>query len=270
MGPCCAFIFRRRWFTADVDTHRYAKAVEAFTKALELANEEADRPSKSGVWEATHLNLGLAYYHLGSTALSKTHLEKVLSLNPKSATALGALGMVAHAQGEVVEAVGWYHRSLAIETDEVIAEMLNFALEELPDADSGTIAAGAEVGEGAWVPDKLRVLVTEGPLSERASPLHPAHVPAQHIPIGSLSGVIPTRKGKEALGGAVDAVTPVPDPGRLAPPAHNHRARRRIDSFESVEDDEAEDLGAYDANNEEVYGDDEDDEGGFEEDMEME
>ncbi|KAI9031289.1 hypothetical protein DFJ74DRAFT_744467 [Hyaloraphidium curvatum] len=209
-------------------TGRYAKAIESYKKALELGGEEGGRGRVSEpIWG----NLGHAYRRIRDYASARTYLEKALAANPANASAHAGLGMVAHAQGDLHRAVACYHRALAIEPDELYAEMLQLALEELP-ADppraggaGGMAAAAPEAGAededmaGHWVPEPMREwLVEEQPLPQGAGE--------------SPAARVPSRKGKEPLEPrAADEATPVSD--RRPPQQGGAGAKKRLASFAS-------------------------------------
>lgn len=152
---------------------------------------------------------------------AKSHLEKVLTINPTNSSAHAGLGMIAHLQGDLNHAITCYHQALAVEEDDLYSELLNLALEELParggpnrDPKSNLLSvpgqvpvgqednfAGADM-EREWVPAHLRVqLLGEEAAGEHASRLTPGSDRGR----GGMATAAPststgpaTRKGKEA------------------------------------------------------------------------
>ncbi|BGP06853.1 anaphase-promoting complex subunit Cut9 [Rhodotorula toruloides] len=115
---------------------QYEHAVQCFQDALLLARRVQSSPS---AWSATHLNLGHAHRRLREWDKAHTSFRRVLELDPRSAAAYSALGIVEHQRGNVQEAIARYHESLAIAPgDPVTCDLLKLALDEISTRMSGT------------------------------------------------------------------------------------------------------------------------------------
>ncbi|SCV67863.1 BQ2448_5474 [Microbotryum intermedium] len=115
---------------------RYPEAIRHFNCALVLAARVQASPN---AWAATHLNLGHTYRKLGRLAEAHTSFRLVISLDPRSAAAYSALGMVEHQLSHYQEAIARYHEALSIQPgDPVVCDLLNLVLEEA----SGLISNG--------------------------------------------------------------------------------------------------------------------------------
>ncbi|GEM06673.1 cell division control protein 16 [Rhodotorula toruloides] len=107
----------------------YERAVQCFQDALMLARRAQSSPS---AWSAAHLNLGHAYRRLKQWDKAHTSFRRVLELDPRSAAAYSALGIVEHQRGNVQAAIARYHASLAIAPgDPVTCDLLKLALDDI-------------------------------------------------------------------------------------------------------------------------------------------
>jgi anaphase-promoting complex subunit 6 len=104
------------------------EAIILFESALEAA-KDVQQPAEA--WSATRLNLGFAYRRIRQTEKAIRCFLQVVELDPDSSAAYLGLGMCYHRLGDLDEAILWYHRSLAITTnDKQTSELLSLALEE--------------------------------------------------------------------------------------------------------------------------------------------
>ncbi|SNX85666.1 related to anaphase control protein cut9 [Melanopsichium pennsylvanicum] len=104
------------------------QATEFFETAIELA-KETQHPASS--WKSTYLNLGLANMRQGREAEAKEAFQSVVELDPHNYQAHLCLGMIAHKQDGLEEAIGHYHEALSINPRDAFAtELLDFVLEE--------------------------------------------------------------------------------------------------------------------------------------------
>ncbi|UZJ51986.1 hypothetical protein CBS101457_001306 [Exobasidium rhododendri] len=133
----------------------YEEAISLFQGALQAAK---DVQQPQATWSTTHLNLGFAYRRLKETQRAKKSFLQVIELDPDCSTAHMGLGMCYHREGNLSEAIDWYHRALTINTtDKQTSELLGFALQEsaksidLPDLMS---QQEEELGIGSFSPGK--------------------------------------------------------------------------------------------------------------------
>lgn len=104
------------------------EAITLFESALEAA-KDVQQPAES--WSTTKLNLGFAYRRVRQTEKAIKCFLQVVDLDPDTSAAYLGLGMCFHRLGDLDEAILWYHRSLAITTnDKQTSELLTLALEE--------------------------------------------------------------------------------------------------------------------------------------------
>lgn len=107
---------------------RLQDAIDLFTRALQAA-QEIQEPSSA--WTSTHLNLGFAYRKNKQDDLAKECFLRVIDLDPHRSAAYVGLGMCCHRQGDLVEAIGWYHEALSIDPrDPLATDLLDTALNE--------------------------------------------------------------------------------------------------------------------------------------------
>jgi len=83
----------------------YARAVEAYRRALELEPGGAHR----------HLSLGLALRSLGQHEEAQAACNRAAELSPTNARAYGCLGLVALAQGQINRAIPLFERALELD-----------------------------------------------------------------------------------------------------------------------------------------------------------
>ena len=103
-------------------------AATFFSTAIELARSTQQAAAS---WVSCYLNLGLARMRLGDDAQAQAAFETVVELDPHSYQAHLGLGMLAHKQGRLDDAVQRYHEALSIQPRDAHAtELLDFALEE--------------------------------------------------------------------------------------------------------------------------------------------
>lgn len=104
------------------------EAIHLFRSALEAA-KDVQQPAKA--WVSTHLNLAFALRKIGQLPSARQSFLRVLDLDPDMAIGYTGVAMCFHGEGEVDEAITWYHRALASDpTDKHANELLSFALQE--------------------------------------------------------------------------------------------------------------------------------------------
>ncbi|PWN35831.1 TPR-like protein [Meira miltonrushii] len=107
---------------------RMEEAIHLFRSALEAA-KDVQQPAKA--WISTHLNLAFALRKTGQLPSARQSFLRVLELDPDMGIAYTGVAMCFHGEGEVDEAITWYHRALASDpTDKHANELLSFALQE--------------------------------------------------------------------------------------------------------------------------------------------
>lgn len=99
----------------------YPAAVDYFSRSIQTAKEMQGVPS---TWAATHCNLGHAYRCMGQYTLASAAYARSLALDPASPTALSALAMVHHLQGDIRTAIETYHRALSLGAQDPMATVL--------------------------------------------------------------------------------------------------------------------------------------------------
>lgn len=105
-----------------------SSASEFFSTAISLA-KETQHPASS--WKSTYFNLGLSLMRMSRDDEAKSALETVVELDPHNHQAYLCLGMLAHKEGELDDAVALYHSALSIcPRDAYATELLDFVLEE--------------------------------------------------------------------------------------------------------------------------------------------
>ena len=103
------------------------EALTLFRQAIQAASE-TQHPASA--WSAVHLNLGLAYRRLHCDNEARECFLHVIELDASCAPAYIALGMCAHRQGDLADAVGWYHEGLGIDPrDPIGTDLLAMALD---------------------------------------------------------------------------------------------------------------------------------------------
>lgn len=106
---------------------RIDEAIDLFRAALEAA---AETQQPASAWCTVHLNLGLAYRKLGRDDEARPCFLRVIEYDAACAPAYIALGMCAHRQGDLADAVGWYHEGLGIDPrDPIGTDLLALALD---------------------------------------------------------------------------------------------------------------------------------------------
>ncbi|KWU42148.1 TPR-like protein [Rhodotorula sp. JG-1b] len=113
----------------SLNNAHYDRAIEYFLQTLALAKRVQSSPA---VWTSTHLNLGHAHRKLEQWPQAELAFRKVIELDPRSAAAYSALGIVEHHQGHYQEAIARYHEALAITPgDPVACDLLKLALDDV-------------------------------------------------------------------------------------------------------------------------------------------
>eukprot|EP01102_Stenamoeba_stenopodia_P001135 TRINITY_DN10993_c0_g1_i1.p1 TRINITY_DN10993_c0_g1~~TRINITY_DN10993_c0_g1_i1.p1 ORF type:complete len:605 (+),score=160.42 TRINITY_DN10993_c0_g1_i1:44-1816(+) len=104
---------------------QYERAKQFFMKVLELANSNLLE-----TWEPTVFNLGHCFRKLRQYKEAVMFYQKALAISPKNPGTYSALGYCHHLEGDLDIAIEYYHRALAIRSDDAFTtEMLNIALE---------------------------------------------------------------------------------------------------------------------------------------------
>ncbi|SPO29371.1 related to anaphase control protein cut9 [Ustilago trichophora] len=99
-----------------------------FSSSLNLA-KQTQHPLAS--WKATYLNLGLSLMRLCHDKDAQAAFEKAIELDPHNYQAHLCLGMLAHKQDELDDAIQHYHVALLINPRDAFAtELLDFVLDE--------------------------------------------------------------------------------------------------------------------------------------------
>ncbi|KAI5474174.1 cell division control protein Cdc16 [Pseudohyphozyma bogoriensis] len=107
---------------------KYDDAIAHFKQSLLLAKEVQGSKASTAT---THLNLGHAYRKLGRLQDAHASFRKVLDLDPRSAAAYSALGLVEHQLGNHQESISRYHEALSlVPGDPVTCDLLKLVLEE--------------------------------------------------------------------------------------------------------------------------------------------
>lgn len=107
---------------------RTDEAIVLFRSALAAAKDVQQPPV---AWTATHLNLGYALRKTGQLQLARSSFLRALELDPDLAAAYTGVGMCYHGEGDIDEAIVWYHRTLAVSpSDKHANDLLSFALQE--------------------------------------------------------------------------------------------------------------------------------------------
>jgi len=123
----------------------YAKAVDQFRRALELAQVEQ---GPQDVWIATRVNLGTSYRKLGKLDEAADEYQKVLNIEPRHANALSLLGIVHQLQNAHDKAIQLYHKALSVDNQNpYVLELLNAAL----DSAAEILPAVATENDGKWL-----------------------------------------------------------------------------------------------------------------------
>ncbi|PKI84531.1 anaphase-promoting complex subunit Cut9 [Malassezia vespertilionis] len=106
---------------------QYTQAIALFQAALAVA---ADTQQPAAAWVSVHLNLGLALRRVRRDDEARARFLRVIECDTSCAPAYIALGMCAHRQGDLADAIGWYHEGLGIDPRDAIGtELLTIALE---------------------------------------------------------------------------------------------------------------------------------------------
>ncbi|SAM84653.1 related to anaphase control protein cut9 [Ustilago bromivora] len=109
--------------TGDLDS-----AATFFSTAIDLARD-TQHPASS--WKACYLNLGIALMRVEREEKAKSAFQSVVELDPHNYQAHLCLGMLAHKEDELDDAIQHYHEALSINPRDAYAtELLDFVLEE--------------------------------------------------------------------------------------------------------------------------------------------
>ncbi|GAA5910355.1 hypothetical protein JCM8208_006019 [Rhodotorula glutinis] len=107
----------------------FDKAAQLFRETLGVARHVQSSPA---AWSATHLNLGHAYRKLKQWDKAHAAFRKVIELDPRSAGAYAALGIVEHQRGNMQESIARYHEALSLAPgDPVTCDLLKLALDDV-------------------------------------------------------------------------------------------------------------------------------------------
>lgn len=121
---------------------RLDEAILLFRSALEAA-KDVQQPAKA--WISTHLNLAFALRKTGQLPSARQSFLRVLELDPDMSHAYTGVAMCFHGEGEVDEAITWYHRALASDpTDKHANDLLSFALQESASQTPTTFMSAAD------------------------------------------------------------------------------------------------------------------------------
>ncbi|GAA6050908.1 hypothetical protein JCM3770_002528 [Rhodotorula araucariae] len=108
---------------------QFDRAVQLFRETLGLARHVQSSPA---AWASTHLNLGHAYRRLQQWDKAHAAFRHVVELDPRSAAAYSALGIVEHRRGNFQESIARYHEALALSPgDPVTCDLLRLALDDV-------------------------------------------------------------------------------------------------------------------------------------------
>ncbi|GAA6063193.1 hypothetical protein JCM10212_000495 [Sporobolomyces blumeae] len=112
-----------------VHNQEYERAVDFFRETLVLARNVQ---SAQTAWTMTHLNLGHAFLKLKRFDEARSSFRKVIDLDPRSAAAYSALGLVEHYRGNSQDAIARYHEALALAPgDPVTCDLLKVVLDDI-------------------------------------------------------------------------------------------------------------------------------------------
>ncbi|GAA5941504.1 anaphase promoting complex subunit CDC16 [Sporobolomyces koalae] len=112
-----------------VHNGEYERAIQFFRETLSLVQTVQ---SSQAAWSTTHLNLGHAYRKLGRFSEAQASYRKVLDLDPRSAAAYSALGLVEHQRGNFQDSITRYHEALALAPGEpVTCDLLKVVLDDV-------------------------------------------------------------------------------------------------------------------------------------------
>lgn len=107
---------------------RTDEAIGHLERALK-ASQAISEPQPS--WGTVQLNLAWAYLRANRNEEAARLFSSVVSLDAGDAAACLGMGMVRHKQGDLADAIGWYHEALGIDPRHGQAtDLLQFALEE--------------------------------------------------------------------------------------------------------------------------------------------
>ncbi|BGP38750.1 anaphase-promoting complex subunit Cut9 [Rhodotorula kratochvilovae] len=108
---------------------QFDRAARLFRETLGLARHVQSSPA---AWASTHLNLGHAYRKLQQWDKAHGAFRRVIELDPRSAAAYSALGIVEHQRGNFQESIARYHEALALSPgDPVTCDLLRLALDDV-------------------------------------------------------------------------------------------------------------------------------------------
>ncbi|KAI8926151.1 hypothetical protein BC831DRAFT_457702 [Entophlyctis helioformis] len=83
------------------------------------------------LWDTTLSNLGQAYRKLGDYESAQRWFHEVLEFNPQHAPTLTSLGLIAHAEDRLSDAIDLYHQAMALDADDALtSELLRRALDD--------------------------------------------------------------------------------------------------------------------------------------------
>ncbi|MBW0471067.1 hypothetical protein O181_010782 [Austropuccinia psidii MF-1] len=106
---------------------RWQEAIQFFQSTLDLVEKSQIDPK---IWAPTYLNLSHCFRRLQRYSESLESTEKAKALQPRSSLILTAAGMAHHGLGNNLEAINYYHQSLAIvPADPMTTALLKFSLD---------------------------------------------------------------------------------------------------------------------------------------------
>ncbi|GAA5840967.1 hypothetical protein JCM9279_001275 [Rhodotorula babjevae] len=112
-----------------LQNQHFDKAAQLFRETLGVARHVQSSPA---AWSATHLNLGHSYRKLKQWDKAHAAFRKVIELDPRSAGAYAALGIVEHQRGNMQESIARYHEALSLAPgDPVTCDLLKLALDDV-------------------------------------------------------------------------------------------------------------------------------------------
>lgn len=124
---------------------------EALAHFRTAADAVAATQQPAMAWVHVHLNLGLTYNRLHRSDEARPCLLRVIECDASCAAAYIALGMCAHRQGDLADAIGWYHEGLGIDPrDPIGTDLLALALEARVAQGVPEALLGPEVRGEAW------------------------------------------------------------------------------------------------------------------------
>ncbi|TNY24498.1 cell division control protein 16 [Rhodotorula diobovata] len=108
---------------------QFDRAAQLFRETLGVARHVQSSPA---AWTSTHLNLGHAYRKLKQWDKAHASFRRVIELDPRSAAAYSALGIVEHQRGNMQDSIARYHEALALAPgDPTTCDLLRLALDDV-------------------------------------------------------------------------------------------------------------------------------------------